>query len=75
MLLYSMDGCPWCEVLKMRLNHSKIEYEEIKDEATILEKGFPTVPRLQVDNNTTLDFEQAIRWVNAYEPAAGAANA
>lgn len=61
--LYSMDDCPWCDILKQRLNHKKIEYKEIKDEELIREKGFETVPRLDV-NGEVMDFAESIAWVN-----------
>lgn len=64
MKLYSMDDCPWCDILKMRLKHAEIEYEEIKDMEIIQAKGFKTVPRLQFPDGLLMDFEQAIAWVN-----------
>ena len=27
-ILYSMEGCPWCEKMKEALNEGKIEYRE-----------------------------------------------
>lgn len=66
MLLYSMDNCPWCTLLKKRLDFAKIEYTEVKDEAIILEKGFLTVPQLELPTGEIFDFQAAITWVNNY---------
>lgn len=66
MLLYSMDNCPWCTLLKKRLDFAKIEYTEVKDEAIILEKGFSTVPQLELPTGEIFDFQAAITWVNNY---------
>ena len=66
MLLYSMDNCPWCTLLKKRLDFAKIEYTEVKDETIILEKGFSTVPQLELPTGEIFDFQAAITWVNNY---------
>ena len=63
MKLYTMDDCIYCSMLKARLAHEKIEYEEIKDADVIAEKGFATVPQLEVGWQT-LDFNQSIAWLN-----------
>ena len=61
--LYTMDDCIYCTMLKTRLNHEKIQYEEIKDSAVITEKGFLTVPQLEINENI-FDFNQAIAFLN-----------
>ena len=66
MLLYSMDDCPWCTLLKKRLDFAKIEYTEVKDEAIILEKDFSTVPQLELPTGEIFDDQAAITWVNNY---------
>lgn len=66
MLLYSMDDCPWCTILKKRLDFAKIEYTEVKDEAIILEKDFSTVPQLELSTGEIFDYQAAITWVNNY---------
>ena len=58
-----MDDCIYCTMLKARLNHEKIQYEEIKNDAVIAEKGFPTVPQLEI-HDKVFDFNQAIAFLN-----------
>lgn len=65
MTLYTMDNCPWCVVLKKRLDFAKVAYKEIDDMDIIEEKGFPTVPRLDIGSEI-LDFPRAIAWVNDF---------
>lgn len=64
MILYSMDDCPWCVLLKKRLDHAEVGYKEVKDQEVIEGKGFKTVPQLEVETGKTLDFNGAIIWVN-----------
>lgn len=64
MILYSMDNCPWCEIIKKRLTYSGISYEEVKDSGIIADFGFETVPRLQLNSGTILDYQQSIDWLN-----------
>lgn len=61
--LYTMDDCIYCTMLKARLNHEKVQYEEIKDAAVIAEKGFATLPQLEIYGDV-FDFNQAISFLN-----------
>jgi glutaredoxin len=58
-----MDDCVYCSVLKQRLQHDGVRYEEVKDQNIIKEKGFATLPRLEVGGEI-LDFNTAIAWLN-----------
>ena len=60
--LYS-TGCPRCNVLKKKLQQKKIEYVEINDISIMEEKGYLSVPVLEVDD-TSMDFKEAVDWVN-----------
>lgn len=61
-ILYS-TGCPKCHVLEAKLKQKGINYTEINDMDVMTEKGFMSVPVLEV-NGTTMNFTQAIEWVN-----------
>ncbi len=60
--LYS-TGCPKCIMLKTMLNQKGIQFEEINNEKLMIEKGFKTVPMLEIDNEI-LDFVRAVKWIN-----------
>lgn len=60
--LYSTH-CPKCKILEKKLTDKHIEYSEVNDTNTMIEKGFMTVPMLVVDDKT-MDFAQANQWIN-----------
>lgn len=63
MTIYTTDNCIYCTMLKQRLDHQKIAYEEITDGDIINEKGFATVPQLDTGGDI-LDFDKAISYLN-----------
>ena len=60
--LYS-TGCPRCNVLKQKLDSKNIEYEVVSDIDVMTEKGFETVPVLDVDGQI-MQFKEATDWIN-----------
>lgn len=56
-IIYS-TGCPNCKALKIKLQKSNIQYEEINDLMIMEAKGFQSVPMLEV-NDTILNFTEA----------------
>lgn len=61
--LYSTNSCPKCKILESKLKINNIEHKKITDEDFILQKGFLTVPVLEVDGKI-LDFASAVKWLN-----------
>ncbi len=61
-ILYSTH-CPKCNVLEKKLKQKNIPYEEINDIEIMKEKGYLTVPVLEVDG-TSMDFKTASDWIN-----------
>ena len=49
-ILYTND-CPKCTILKRALDSSKLPYERVTDMETFLEKGFKSMPHLEIDGN------------------------
>ena len=64
MILYSSSTCPKCKVLKMKLDKAGVQYtvnENIED----MEKlGIKSIPYLQLDDGTLLDFGAAVKALN-----------
>lgn len=60
--LYS-TGCPKCKVLKSKLDSKKIEYTIIEDIEVMRNKGFNSLPVLEVDG-TIYEFREAVDYVN-----------
>lgn len=61
-ILYS-TGCPKCIILKKKMDEKNIEYDIVSDVDLMQEKGFMSLPMLEV-NGSTMDFGSAIKWVN-----------
>lgn len=55
--------CPKCNVLEKKLKAKNIEYEEVNDVEIMKEKGYLTVPILEVDGES-MDFKRAVDWIN-----------
>lgn len=60
--LYHSDGCPKCMLLERALQGKGVEYESVTDIDVMLEKGFMSVPMLEVDDKN-LAFPQALEYV------------
>lgn len=56
-------GCPKCRILKSLLEKKHIEYNAITDIAIMTEKGFSTVPILEIDGEV-IGFTDAMKWIN-----------
>lgn len=61
-ILYTTH-CPKCNVLTLKLKKAGIEYEEVTDVDVMTEKGFMSVPMLEVDDKM-MSFAEAVKWVN-----------
>jgi len=60
--LYS-TGCPKCKVIETKLKQKGVEYTIISDIEVMTQKGFMTVPILEVDD-VVMDFVTANKWIN-----------
>ena len=60
-ILFS-TGCPKCKVLTSKLKQKNISYIENNDIELMQEKGFTTVPKLEVDG-IVYDFKEAVEWI------------
>lgn len=58
--------CPKCNVMERKLKEANIEFEEIDDNAKVLEVatslGFTMAPLLEVDGRV-MDFREGIEWI------------
>lgn len=51
----------------MKLDKKKLNYVKEIDEKKILEKGLKSIPWLELDDGTLMDFSSAIDWINKQE--------
>lgn len=61
-ILYSTH-CPKCNVLEKKLKQKNISYKEVNDIEKMKEKGYLSVPILEVDG-VSMDFKAASDWIN-----------
>lgn len=54
--------CPKCKVLETKLQEKNIAYTENNNVELMTQKGFTTVPILEVDG-VIYDFKAAIKWI------------
>ena len=60
MIILHTTGCPKCKVLKTKLENANIVYETNTDTSIMIEKGWDTVPMLEVDG-IAIDYSSAIK--------------
>lgn len=58
-------GCPNCKMLEKMLDMNDIEYSTITNVDTMIDKGFKSVPQLEVDG-VLMDYNSAKVWVVNY---------
>jgi glutaredoxin-related protein len=57
--------CPKCKVIEKKLAQKNIEYEMVEDINIMKEKGFKSLPMLEVDGQV-FNFIEANKWVTNY---------
>lgn len=62
MTIYTTKNCSICKVFIKMVNEKKLPYVEIWDEETLINKGFTTVPVVEVDGKIMNSIE-AFEWL------------
>lgn len=62
MIKFYTIHCPACNVLKKKLDEKNLTYEEITDKEIMIEKGFKSMPMLEVDDKV-LTYIEAVNWL------------
>ena len=57
--------CPKCKVIEKKLAQKNIEYKMVEDINIMKEKGFKSLPMLEVDDQV-FNFIEANKWVTNY---------
>lgn len=60
-ICYSI-GCPQCLVLEKKLKQKNIDFELVSDKNIMTEKGFKSVPQLEVDG-VLMGYKDAVKWI------------
>lgn len=61
--LFTID-CPSCLRLEKKLNENNISYNVCKDTDLMASLGMTSMPVLQINDNTFLNFKEAVKWIN-----------
>lgn len=57
-------NCPKCRVLESKLKQKNINYDEVNDVDVMVDRGFTSVPKLEI-NGVVYDFKEAVEWIGA----------
>ena len=63
MVLYTKLDCPLCNVAKIKLNATGIDYTISMNEAEMDKLNIDRVPVLQLDNGMLLSFQEIIKYI------------
>lgn len=66
--LYTID-CFNCNRLEDKLKENNITYEICNDRNIMVNLGLTHMPVLQIDDNTFLNFKEAMKWINNQKEA------
>lgn len=66
--LYTID-CFNCNRLEDKLKENNITYEICKDRNIMVNLGLTHMPVLQINDNTFLNFKEAMKWINNQKEA------
>lgn len=68
--LYSSPTCPKCKVIEAKFKKKNIEVIKEIDEEVIIGKGLKSIPWVQLQDGSMLDFKAANDWINNYQEVA-----
>ena len=67
MIVYSNSSCPKCKVLKMKMDKANLTYDVNENTEEMQELGIKSLPYLQLEDGTLLDFGEAVRYIKTLE--------
>lgn len=67
MVVYSNSSCPKCKVLKMKMDKANLAYDVNENVEEMQELGIKSLPYLQLDDGTLLNFGEAVKHIKTLE--------
>ena len=67
MTVFSSSTCPKCKVLKMKLDKAGVDYQANENIEDAMALGIKTLPYIQLDDGTLLDFGEAVKYLKILE--------
>lgn len=62
-ILYTLDTCERCKIVKHMLNIHSVDYTEISDKDRMLELDILGVPAIEVDNKIIDEYPNVLIWL------------
>ena len=63
MTLYTKNNCPLCNVIKVKMAQTNLQYEVSMDEDRMEELHLDRLPVLELDDGTLLEFKQILNYI------------
>ena len=67
MIVYSNSSCPKCKVLKTKMDKANLAYDINENTEEMQELGIKSLPYLQLEDGTLLDFGAAVKYIKTLE--------
>lgn len=64
MVLYTLPGCPMCDLLSDRLAQLEVPCSVVTDAEQMRAKGIQTVPTLEDEDGNLMNYAQAVKYLN-----------
>ena len=63
MTLYTKNNCPLCNVIKVKMAQTNLQYKVNMDEDRMEELHLDRLPVLELDDGTLLEFKQILNYI------------
>lgn len=67
--VYTQPHCGFCDVLKYYLNKAELPFEECNNGDLMIQKGFVSTPKLEMEDGTVLGYTEALAWAKTQKGA------
>ena len=66
MIIFYSTDCPKCKILKKILMTNNITFNENNNIDEMVSLGIEQVPIIKLEDNTLLDYNEALKWISSY---------
>ena len=60
-ILYTIDDCTRCKLVKQMLNKHNVDYTEVHDRGLMEAKGFISAPTIEIDNKIIDEYTNVLK--------------
>lgn len=62
-ILYTIDDCARCKLVKQMLNKHNVDYTEVHDRGLMEAKGFISAPTIEIDGQIIDEYTNVLSWL------------